>query len=147
MAFEYTPEINVDYLTQLRQPILDRGTQQVGQARGEALRRGLTGDPFESLRVGAAQNSMNQGLAGAEAGLAYNTAGLRREERLIGEKNVYTSAEAEKQRKFQEQMAQTQGNYQWMLAKMQQDSARGTANASGWGTALGGVATGAAILI
>ena len=76
MAFEYTPEINADYLTQLKQPILDRGTQQVGQARGEALRRGLTGDPFESLRVGAAQNSMNQGLVGAESKLAYRLPAL-----------------------------------------------------------------------
>ena len=146
MAFEYTPEINADYLTQLRQPILDRGTQQVGQARGEALRRGLTGDPFESLRVGAAQNSMNQGLAGAEAGLAYNTAGLRREERLIGEKNTYESAEAEKQRKFQAQMAETQGNYQWMLQKMQNDASRGAANAQGWGTAVGAAGTAAILL-
>ena len=119
MAFEYTPEITADYLTQLKRPIEERGVQQVGQARGEALRRGLTGDPFESLRVGSAQASTNRDLTGTEANLAYNTAGLRREERMVGEKNIYESAEAEKQRVFQEKMSATMFNYQNALQASQ----------------------------
>lgn len=112
MAFEYTPEINAEYLATLRRPIEERGIQAVGRARGEALRRGLTGDPFEALRVGSAEAGTQRALADTEAGLAYNTAGLRREERLTGEQRAYESAEAEKARQFQEKMAATMFNYQ-----------------------------------
>lgn len=123
-AFEYTPEINANYLSILQRPIRQQGQMDVGAARGEALRRGLTGDPFESLRVGAAKNTMNTNLTDTSNNLAYQGAGLQRQERMgveqFGRESQYQSTEAQKSRDFQQQMAQIQQEYQKQLLKYQQ---------------------------
>lgn len=136
-AGEYTPEITTNYLANLQKPIEERGIQNVGRARGEALRRGLTGDPFESLRVGTAINNTSNELTNANNNLAYNVAGLQREERMIGEKNAFESAEAEKQRKFQEQMAVMQNNYANNLLASQRQWAKQDNAANFWPNLLG----------
>jgi len=128
MAFEYTPEITQDYLDRLNKPILQRGTQLVGQARGEALRRGLEGDPFEALRVGEAQTQTTNALADTNANLRYGVAGMQREERMgtenFNRETAFKSAESEKDRAFQERMTIMQQNYQAALQRAQERAQR-----------------------
>lgn len=128
MSFEYTPEITDEYLKNLQRPIIQQGAVDIGKARGEALRRGMTGDPFEALRVGAAQNTMNTNLAGTNANLRYNVAGLQREERMgtenFNRQSAFTSAEAEKERAFTARMAAEQRAYQEALERAQERAQR-----------------------
>lgn len=128
MAFEYTPEITQDYLKQLQRPIQQQGAVDVGRARGEALRRGMAGDPFEALRVGAAQNTMNTNLANTNANLNFQVAGLQREERMgtenFNRESAFRSAESEKDRAFQQRMIQQQQEY----AKQLENARRHAAN-------------------
>lgn len=150
MAFEYTPEITQGYLDELNRPIMQRGAQQVGQARGEALRRGLTGDPFEALKVGEAQNSMNTNLASTNANLRYGIAGLQREERMgtenFNKESTFKSGEAQKDRDSQERMANIQREYQAAFQRAQERSQKrsfwpnliASTVATGAGFALGG---------
>ena len=92
-AREFTQEINQDFLSRLQRPIVKRGAQRAGRARGRALARGLTGDPFESSAVGAAENETEQLLKDLEAEFAFRGAGLQREERLTGEGREFTTSE------------------------------------------------------
>ena len=109
---EFTPEINEDFYNRLSRRISERGAQDVGRARGEALSRGLTGDPFEASAVGSARSATSNELADLDANLSYNVAGLQRQERLGKEQRGYQVedrdlgfAESVKNRDFQERMA------------------------------------------
>jgi len=82
MPQEYTPEITEEFRRRLAEPITQRMNVARGRARSEALARGLTGDPFESLAVGAAERGGERAMGDLEANLSYNLAGLQREERL-----------------------------------------------------------------
>jgi hypothetical protein len=123
-AGEYTPEVTQNYLKSLQQPIQQQGAVDVGQARGEALRRGMAGDPFEALRVGAAQNTMNTNMANTNANLAFNVAGQAQQER-VGKENLqsqqtFQDTEQQKQNAFATQQAAVQQQYALQLAKYQQ---------------------------
>ena len=143
---EYTPEITQDYLKTLQTPILAQGAQDVGRARGEALRRGMAGDPFEALRVGAAQRTMNTNLSNANANLGFQVAGVAQQER-VGVENredaqTFQSVEREKQNAFSERMAQIQRDWE---AQMQRAKERAEKR-SFWPNLLSGVvSTGAGI--
>lgn len=102
---EFTNEINEDFYQNLSKRIQGRGNVAVGQARGEALSRGLEGDPFEAQVVGAARSGTANELSDLDANIAYNVAGLGREERLIGEGRKYESEEAQKNRNAQFELA------------------------------------------
>lgn len=127
-GFEYTPEITEDYLQSVLRPNREATAQNVGRARGEALRRGLEGDPYEALRVGAAQRTGALGEQDTRANLAFGVAGMRRDERVGEEKftreSEWTSGESEKGRSFQERMAERQHQYAQEMAKLQSDLAR-----------------------
>lgn len=110
--FEYTPEINEDFYNRLSRRTSERGAQAVGQARSEALARGLEGDPFEASAVGSARAGTSNELADLDANLNYNVAGLRREERLGQQQRGYQvedrdfrAAQDERQRNFTERLA------------------------------------------
>lgn len=126
--FEYTPEINADYLKSIQRPVIQQGNVAVGQARGEALRRGLEGDPFEALRVGGAVNNTNNRLTDMNADLAYKTAGLQRDERMglenFNRTTAFQSAEAEKDRQFKERMAVQERAYQDAVRRAQERAQR-----------------------
>ena len=146
MPFEYTPEINADYLKALQRPIIQQGAVNVGRARGEALRRGLEGDPFESLRVGGAINNTANSLTDTTADLAFKTAGVAQQERYgkeqLASQQAFSSAEAEKSRAFQERMQIMEQNYK---AAMQRASERAQRR-SFWPNLIGNVvSTGAGI--
>ena len=111
-AGEYTPEVTEDFYNRLAQRIQKRGGQDVGLARSEALSRGLQGDPYEGSAVGAARRGAGEQLGDLESSLAYNVAGLQREERLGKEGQAYESAESEKSRAFQERMAKMYQAYE-----------------------------------
>jgi len=121
---EFTPEISEDYYNRLAGRIQKRGEQSVGLARGEALAAGREGDPYEGVLTGAARSSTSRELADLDANLAYQLAGLGREERLIGEGRGWQSAESQKEFErdtaFRERMARL--NETW------QDEAESTAN-------------------
>jgi len=117
---EFTPELSEELLAGLRRGVEKRGARQVGLARGEALERGLTGDPFEAAAVGGARAETGRELSDLASQFAYRRAGLQREERMIGEQRGYqtgerearqefVSAEAEKDRALRERIAQMQG--------------------------------------
>lgn len=120
---EYTPELTEEFYKRLARPIREETRTGVGQARSEALARGMEGDPFEAIGMGAARTGGATQLADLYAGLGMRGAGMQREERLTGEEREYRtgereagqefqSAEAEKLRAFQERMAQL-GYAQW----------------------------------
>lgn len=127
-GFEYTPEITEDYLQSVLRPNKEATDQAVGRARGEALRRGLEGDPYEALRVGAAERTGALGAQDTRANLAFNVAGLRRDERMGEEKftreSEWTSGESEKGRAFDERMQIMQNQYGREMARLQSDLAR-----------------------
>jgi len=146
MPFEYTPEINADYLKALQRPIIQQGAVNVGKARGEALRRGLEGDPYEALRVGGAVNNTANSLADTNANLAFQTAGVAQQERYgkeqLASQQNFSAAENEKTRAFTERMKIMEQNYQAAMARASERAQR----RSFWPNLIGGVAaTGAGI--
>lgn len=117
MPIEFTPEITENFYNRLAKRISDRGSQRQGLARGQALERGLTGDPWEASAVGVAGNQTSQELADLDAKLSYDVAGLGREERLGQERRGYqvedrdfAAAEDEKRRAFEERLMNRQGD-------------------------------------
>lgn len=108
MPKEFTPEISEDFYKRLASRIQERGVSREGQAIGEALERGRSDDPYLAASVGSARAQTSGELADLEAKLAYDVAGLGRQERLIGEEREFGSAEAEKERAFREQMMRLQ---------------------------------------
>lgn len=126
--FEYTPEITQDYVRRLQQPIKQQGAIDIGKARGEALRRGMSGDPFEALRVGAAENTRDTNLANTASDLQFKIAGLQRDERLQNtnwaRESAFKTAEAEKERDFQARMQNQQLEYAKALEKARRREAQ-----------------------
>lgn len=120
-AGEFTPEITQNYLQNLQRPIQQQGAVDIGKARGEALRRGMAGDPFEALRVGAAQNTMNTNMSNTNANLGFQVAGVAQQERMGNEnrasQQAFSAAESEKDRVFQERMAVQQRNYEQAMQR------------------------------
>lgn len=97
---EYTPEMTQDFFNSLARPIEEQTSRNVGKARGEALRRGLEGDPFESLGVAKARTEGSNQLADLWSGISMQGAGMARDERLTGEGRDWQSQEAQKSRDF-----------------------------------------------
>ena len=127
-GFEYTPEINAEYLKALQRPIEQQGAVNVGRARGEALRRGLEGDPFEALRVGGAINNTANSLSDTRANLAFQTAGVAQQERYgkeqLASTQQFNAAEAEKDRAFKERMTIMEQNYRAAMQRAQDRAQR-----------------------
>lgn len=125
---EFGPELTEAFYKKMARPIEERGKQRVGEVRGEALRRGMVGDPFEALGVSGARGQTSQELSNLYAGLGMEGAGRAREERLIGEgyefqtgervgTQEFESEEAQKQRAFQENMARIYNQFRQDEAK------------------------------
>ena len=117
MPQEFTPEMNQDFYDSLSRPIQERTDANVGKVRGEALARGLEGDPFESTGVSAVRNSGSNALADLWSNINMQGADKARQERMVGEGQDwqagqsqlgrdFQSAESEKQRSFQAQMSE-----------------------------------------
>jgi hypothetical protein len=149
-AGEFTPEITNDYLSRLEQSYAKTRDLSAGRARGNALDRGLEGDPTEAIGVLGAENQYNQSVGDSYSNLAMQVAGMGRDERLTDENNLYKtgereaaqawqSGENEKQRSFDERMMAAK-------AAWERDAAR-KKNRTNWGSVLGGVAgAGAGVL-
>ena len=145
---EFTPEITEEFRRKLARPIEERTAQGIGLARGEALERGLTGDPFEASAVGAARQGGAQSLANLEADLAYGQAGLQREERLLGEgrryqtgereaSQLFGTGEGEKNRAFQERMARLGYDFEQGMRDKENKFSWGRAAETGLGLGAG----------
>lgn len=104
--FEFTPEINQDFYDRMASRISKRGETQAGQARSEALSRGLGGDPYEASAVGLARQGTQQELGDFDADLGYRMAGLQREERLTGEDRAYQDKRSEQDFLNRKELAQ-----------------------------------------
>lgn len=110
-AGEFTPEVNQAFYDKMANRIKNQGAADVGNARSEALSRGMAGDPFEAQAVGASRAATGNTLADFDATLGYNVAGLQREERMgvqnrgyqVEDRN-FDAAEAEKDRAFRQRM-------------------------------------------
>ena len=145
MLPEFGPELSEDYLKNLYQDIEATGAQREGQAKSEAIARGMAGDPTEGSLVGRARGETDRAKLGAKSDFFYNLAGMQRGERLGREQRGYNvedrdfaAGEAEKDRSFRERMT--------MLGYDRDDKARKGnlmstlvgAGGSLLGTALGG---------
>lgn len=97
---EFTPELNEQVLQSLLRGITERAAVGKGAARGEAVRRGLTGGSFEGTRVGAIERGAGQSAADAQIQLAIENAMRQREERLIKEGRAYQTSEREAGQKW-----------------------------------------------
>ena len=112
MIKEFTPELSEDLYNTLSKRISARGESSAGRARSEALSRGLGGDPYEASAVGLARQGTQDELGALESGMAFDIAGLGRQERLGHEARGYQVEdrdlgfkEAAKDRDFRERMA------------------------------------------
>ncbi len=98
-------EFNEDLTGRVREALLGRIGEQtqrnVSSAQGEAARRGLTGGSFEARRTGAATAAGQRAGADVEIGLALESAGRQREERLLQEQRASGLQQAEAGRLFQ----------------------------------------------
>ena len=108
---EFGPELSEDYLKNLYQDIEATGAQREGQAKSEAIARGMAGDPTEGSLVGRARGETDRAKLGAKSDFFYNLAGMQRGERLGREQRGYNvedrdfaAGEAEKDRSFRERM-------------------------------------------
>lgn len=111
MLPEFGPELSEDYLKNLYQDIEATGAQREGQAKSEAIARGMAGDPTEGSLVGRARGETDRAKLGAKSDFFYNLAGMQRGERLGREQRGYNvedrdfaAGEAEKDRSFRERM-------------------------------------------
>lgn len=113
---EYSPEITEDFYNKLARPIAQRGAERQGQARSEALARGLTGDPIEGSLVGAARAQTDTDLNDLNANVNFDLAGKAREERLTKEGQQFSAGESALDRSLQERLTrlgyEMQGNFQ-----------------------------------
>lgn len=122
---EYTPEMTQDFFKSLARPIEEQTRSNVGKARGEALRRGLEGDPFESLGVAKARTEGSNQLADLWSGISMQGAGMARDERLTGEGRAWQSEEAQKNRDFQSTESIADKQFQEFMSKLGYDQYRG----------------------
>lgn len=100
-AQEYTPELDEQFLNRLLGKATAGGRARVGEARANALERGLSGDPYEASAVGRANASTDSILADLMSNFAFQKAGLQREERMIGEGREYGTSEREASQTWQ----------------------------------------------
>ncbi len=96
---EYTPEMTEEFYKSLARPIEERTNANVGRVRGEALARGLEGDPWESLGVASTRDRGTNALSDLWSNISMQGAGMARQERLAGE-------ERESSQGFQSKMQQ-----------------------------------------
>lgn len=113
MPQEYTPELSDQLLEKLTQGIDLEEARNVGNARSEALARGVEGSAIESSGVNSARQAGSLARANTNADFAFNVAGLSREERLGQQSRGYqvedrnfAASEAEKDRAFRQKMGQ-----------------------------------------
>lgn len=116
---EFTPEVNEDFYNKLARGIQTQGDQQVGQARGEALSRNLTGDPFEASATAMTRANTGNQLSDLKASTQYNVAGMARDERMMNtqrgwtkEDQSFSAGEADKNRAMQERLARLGYSFQ-----------------------------------
>lgn len=117
--FEYTPEITAQFRESLRRPEMEREAQNIGKVRGEALRRGMEGDPFESLGVAAERKATGERLSDIDANMAYNVAGMQREERMGAEQFGRQKELTQMQNAQREREMSLQNNYNKEMMKFQ----------------------------
>ena len=120
---EFSPEINENFYNMLAARIKARGEEAAGRAGSEQRARGFdSGDPNMISGVGMARAQTSGELSDLDANLAYQRAGLGRQERLIGEERQYQDKNSAQNFLNQRELAQ-------MTGKMQYD-AQGAQNAA-----------------
>ena len=123
MPQEFSPELNESFYNMLAQRIKARGEESAGRAGSEQRARGFeSSDPNMISGVGMARAQTSGELSDLDARLAYERAGLGRQERLIGEERAYQDKNSAQNFLNQRELAQ-------MTGKMQYD-AQGDQNAT-----------------
>ncbi len=115
---EFTPELDQSFIERLQRPVRRRGARDIGLARGEALRRGLSGDPFEAAAVSGTRARIGERLSDIEADVGFRRAGLQREERLIGEGRRFATSEREARQAFASREAERDRQARFRLAQL-----------------------------
>jgi hypothetical protein len=117
-----------DFYKSLARPINEQTDANVGKVRGEALARGLEGDPFESLGVASARNSGTNALSDLWSNISMQGAGMAREERMIGEGRDWQSTESQKGRDWQSGENVANRNFQEKMTQTNYDNSVGMLN-------------------
>lgn len=120
-AQEFTPELDENLLSRMRQKIQKQGVQDRGRGTREALERNLQGEAWEGSRRGSVDAGTLDAMANLEADFAYRRAGLQREERLAGVERGWRSEESQKGRQFEAEQSATDRALQERLARMGYD--------------------------
>lgn len=102
MANEYTPELNDAVYQAILRKLKEEQEQQLAQASGEAMRRGISGSNYEARRQGDANRAYQTSSADALVSLNVENAGRLREERLRKEEQEFTAGRDTAQRQWQE---------------------------------------------
>ena len=92
-AQEFTPELDEAFLQRLKQPIAQRGEMRRGAATRGALERGLESDPYGASARGLADAETDSEMGDLESDFGYRLAGMKREERLLGEDRDWRTSE------------------------------------------------------
>ena len=138
-AGEFTPELGADYLAGRLGEIEDLGRVDEGRAVSEAASRGLLGQAYEGSAVGSVRAGVRRDKSRALGDFEMERARLAREERLIGERQDYSSSESEKDRAFREKLA----NMGYEFARGERDAQNRADRISGTqGMIIGGLAGG-----
>lgn len=98
---EYTPELQQQFYESMARPIEQRTAAGVGRKRGEALSRGLEGDPWETSAVGGVETAGTSALADLWSNISMQGAGMAREERMTGEGRQWQAGQAQIGREWQ----------------------------------------------
>jgi len=118
-GIEYTPEVLGDFYKRLARPI-ELGTQQnIANFRRQALQRGLTGTPYESLGTASLSSAGTQSLSDLWANLNWQKAMAQREERLGQQNKDWQALQTQLGREWQSQEAQKQRDFQRRMAELQ----------------------------
>jgi len=139
MPIEYTDELNNAFYEKLARPIEQRTATNVGRKRGEALARGLEGDPWESSAVGAAETAGTNALSDLWSNIGMQGAGMAREERLGGVQRDWQAGQADIGRQFQSAENEKLRGFQATMAELDRANQRRMkrSEGSGWGDVLG----------
>lgn len=136
---EFTPDMTREVLNSILGPIQQRGEARRGRARGEALSRGLEGDPYESSAIGLADATTSQEEGKAISDFNYNLANLGREDRQRGESRGWQVEDIMRSQGFQSSEADKDRAFRQMLSREANEQAEKNSTNELWGTAIGGL--------
>lgn len=97
---KYSPELSEAMLAQIQKNIERNRQQQIAQAQGAAVTRGITGGSFEARGIGAANMGAQDASTQAALNIAIQNADYATQQKQLQQTQTFQAGEAEKNRLF-----------------------------------------------